>query len=321
MKRLLACLLALALVFAYSNGALAKIPVRCDGPAMTKITALAQAIGIAARRVLRMGGNAMEPMRNPEMTDGEPAPGKMVKQCLPEYAGTEVYHTVYLPADWHAGGSWPVVVEYTGSNMEVRNSCMGYGLTKGEGYIWLCLPYISRDHTHNEGSWWGDEQATVEYCKRTVAAVCAAYGGEAVTLCGFSRGAVAVNYIGLYDDEIAALFSAFIANDYYDGVFTGDYNSWGADPAWWETAGERLARLGGRPQLIIQNDAVDRTLQIKCYLKRMGVDGDFTFLDVPVALLHGIPNAYFAYSHTDQWLLFDNAYTAIVRDWLDAHGR
>ena len=273
----------------------------------------------------------MEPLRIPEMTGGEPAPGKMVRQCLPGYAGTQVHHALYLPADWRAGGSYPVIAEYTGncapmfdSSGEVKDSHMGYGLTKGQGYIWLCLPYISKDHRRNEKNWWGDAEATVAYCKQAVSAVCGAYGGDkqAVALCGFSRGAIAVNFIGLFDDEIAALWSALIANDYYDGVFVEDYNAWGASPAWWDAAGERLARLAGRPQLILQNDAADRTREIRSYLSDRAAGGSFTFLDVPVARLSGgTPNQYFPHSHTDRWLLFENAYTAYARNWLRAHGK
>ena len=51
----------------------------------------------------------------PVMTDESPAAGKRVRQVAPEYKGTEVYHALYLPVDWKPGGTYPVIVEYTGN--------------------------------------------------------------------------------------------------------------------------------------------------------------------------------------------------------------
>ena len=51
----------------------------------------------------------------PVMTEDAPAPGKRVRQVAPEYEGTQVYHTLYLPTDWQKGKTYPVLVEYTGN--------------------------------------------------------------------------------------------------------------------------------------------------------------------------------------------------------------
>lgn len=55
----------------------------------------------------------------------------------------------------------------------VEGSKLGYGLSGGVGYIWLCLPYLNSKGTENVRKWWGDAPnydpiPTVEYCKRTV---------------------------------------------------------------------------------------------------------------------------------------------------------
>ena len=51
---------------------------------------------------------------------------------------------------------------------------------------------------------------------------------RAVILCGFSRGAIGVNYIGLHDDQIAALWAGFITHDHYDGVLEWKGQAWGS---------------------------------------------------------------------------------------------
>ena len=72
----------------------------------------------------------------PVMTEEKPAPGKRVRQVAPEYKGTTVYHTLYLPNDWQKAKRYPVLVEYTGNKFpacgstgEVKNANLGYGLS------------------------------------------------------------------------------------------------------------------------------------------------------------------------------------------------
>ena len=87
----------------------------------------------------------------PVMTEEAPMPGKRVCQVAPEYEGTQVYHTLYLPTDWQKGKTYPVLVEYTGnkapfcgSTGEVKGSNLGYGLSGGKGFIWVSMPYIQK---------------------------------------------------------------------------------------------------------------------------------------------------------------------------------
>ena len=188
-------------------------------------------------------------LENPAITAGEPAPGKMVLQSLPAYAGTGVAHTLYLPTDWAAGKRFPIIIEYLGNKCRVRdNKNIGYALSGGKGFIWAVLPYISADAKSDMDWWWGDVDATVAYAKEAVPAICRQWGGDPaqVVLTGYSRGAIACNYIGLHDDEIARLWRAMIPVSHYDDAHT----AWGMTPGEQGRAPERLRRLGGTPQLI-----------------------------------------------------------------------
>lgn len=255
----------------------------------------------------------------PPMSEGCPAPGKRVRQVIAEYRDTHVYHSLYLPTDWKPA-DWrtscrqaPVIIEYAG-NGPYRNSygdhctgrvedCnLGYGLSGGQGFIWACLPYVSEAHAggarHNQLQWWGNVEATVSYCKAAVAEICNAYGGDpsAIFLAGFSRGAIACNFIGLHDDEIAALWKAFIAHSHYDGVRPWPYPG---NDRW--SAARRLARLQGRAQFISHEGSVQETQE---YLQEIAPDGAFTFQ----TLLYR--------NHTDAWVLRDIPEREALRTWV-----
>jgi len=259
----------------------------------------------------------------PAMTDEEPAPGRRVRQTAPEYEGTDVYHALYLPTDWRQGGKYPVLVEYTGnrypvsgSTGEVRHANLGYGLSGGKGLIWVSMAYVEEDRKRNAVTWWGDLEATVDYCKMTVPRVCEQFGGDAgnVFICGFSRGAIAANFLGLADDSIAKLWKGFIAHDHYDGVREWPYP--GSDR---QSALERLKRLDGRPQLISQNGS---TAVTQDYLRPHAALGEFSFLDVPVGELFDIPEGEIVHPHTDRWMCKESPYRRQAREWLaEAIGR
>ena len=248
----------------------------------------------------------------PPMIDRDPAPGLRVRQVAPEYQGTDVYHTLYLPTDWEAGKTYPVIVEYTGNKFppgkgsgEVKDANLGYGLTGGEGYIWVTMPYVQKGGKENAVTWWGDRQATVDYCKTNLPRICEAFGGDMdnVFICGFSRGAIACSYIGLADDEIASLWKGVFAHDHFDGQ-----QRWGYPYDHRNCALARLSRLDGRPVLVsgIGND----------YLKDHQGLADFTFLPVPVAEIFDIPQGPVKHAHTDAWMHRDSASRDKARDWL-----
>ena len=248
----------------------------------------------------------------PAMTAGDPAPGKRVRQVAPEYKGTKVYHTLYLPTDWQKSKRYPVLVEYTGNKFpacgstgEVKGANLGYGLSGGEGFIWVSMPYIQKGKKENAVTWWGDRQATIDYCKVNLPRICREFGGdmENLFICGFSRGAIACSYIGLADDEIASFWKGMIAHDHFDGQ-----NKWGYPESDRASALKRLTRLKGRPVLVCGNK--------NDYLKDHTKLGTFTFLPVPVSEIFDIPEGPVIHRHTDLWAHRHSSTRQIARDWL-----
>ncbi|HLY72513.1 MAG TPA: hypothetical protein VKU80_00205, partial [Planctomycetota bacterium] len=187
------------------------------------------------------------------------------------------------------------------SNGTVDGSNLGYGISGGEGFIWVCMPYvrIAVGQKDNAPLWWGDLEETQRYCLKTVALVCDAYGGDAkrLVLAGFSRGAIGCNYLGLRDDEIAPIWRAFVAFSHYDGQLT----HWGYPGADRASALERLKRLKGRPQFVSMENSVE---PIRQYLASTGIAGDFTFQTIRFR------------NHSDQWVLRDVPERKTLRDWL-----
>ena len=249
----------------------------------------------------------------PKMTNEAPAAGKRVRQVAPEYKGTNVFHSLYLPSDWKVGKKFPVIVEYTGnrwppsgSTGKVEHGNLGYGLSGGVGYIWVVLPCVDKRNKRNSVRWWGDLQATLDYCKTNVPRICKDFGGDSdnVILCGFSRGAIAANYLGLADDEIAKLWKGFVTHDHYDYVFRV------SDKA---SALTRLKRLGDRPQLICSALGTEKTRR---HLKKHIKLDKITFLDVPVSKLFKIPEGKVVHPHTDLWMHIDSPYRKKARGWL-----
>jgi hypothetical protein len=250
----------------------------------------------------------------PVMKEAAPAPGVRVKQQLPDKRDTKIYHALYLPTNWTADRSWPVLVEYPGNGPYANNlgdtnsgfveDCnLAYGLSGGEGFICLTLPFVNSEKKENQRQWWGDPQATVDYCLAAVEFVCKEFSGDLsrLVLCGFSRGAIACNYIGLRDDKIAKLWKCFIAHSHYDGV-----RRWPYDDSNAESARARLARLNGRPQYITQEGSVAATEQYLAESARLAGQplGKFAFVALP------FPN------HTDTWVLRDIEPRKAVRRWL-----
>ena len=136
----------------------------------------------------------------PAMTAAPPAAGCRVRQTAAEYAGSDVHHSLYLPPDWRSdwkasGKRWPVIVEYTG-NLRTEPGLDGRGGQRSTGLrpVRREGAHLGRDAVRRPGpspqrrTWWGDEEATVQYCKTNLPRLCETYGGDrrAVVLCGFS---------------------------------------------------------------------------------------------------------------------------------------
>lgn len=243
-------------------------------------------------------------LTTPSVTTEAPAPGRRVKMVLPMYEDTTLYHALYLPTNWESDKKYPVIFEYSGNKWRdsqgtVDECDLGYGISGGRNVIWVCLPFVDKKNGKNAPTWWGNIEATVDYCKQTVKQVCAEYGGDSSKLfiAGFSRGSIACNYIGLNDDEIASLWCGFICHSHYDGV-----RKWGYKESDSASALIRLKRLGQRPQFISQERSI---LETKKYLEQALPDGNFKFQALPFP------------DHTDTWVLRDSPERKTIRKWFN----
>ncbi|MEC9092851.1 MAG: hypothetical protein VX438_09120, partial [Planctomycetota bacterium] len=247
----------------------------------------------------------------PRMLEAKAAPGKRVREQLPAYKGTNVYHSLYLPTNYQRGSgkTYPVIFEYAGNGPyqnqlgdrctgKVEHCSMGYGISAGKDFIWICLPFVSHDGKRNQEKWWGEINASVAYCKAAVSHAVQNYQVDRrhVFLCGFSRGAIACNYIGLHDDEIAKLWCGMICHSHYDGV-----RNWNYADSDRSSALRRLQRLGKTPQWISQEKSTKETRR---FIDEAGVKGNFTYMDLPFA------------NHTDQWLLKKIPQRENLREWV-----
>jgi hypothetical protein len=248
----------------------------------------------------------------PALSDAAPAAGRRVRETVAGYDPRTVYHTLYLPTDWQPGKKFPVIFEYAGNggySNRFGDVCtgrpegchLGYGASGGSNFVWVCLPYIAVTNGQQELAlqWWGDVDETVRYAQRAVRHVAERYGGDtnALFLAGFSRGAIACNFLGLHDDEIARWWRGFICHSHYDGVRAWPYA--GSDRA---AARERLRRLGNRRQWISHEGSVEAT---RAYLAAAGTGGAFTFVPLPYR------------NHTDEWVLRPVPERERLRAWLD----
>lgn len=212
-----------------------------------------------------------EDLTRPTECSDTPGPGKVVMDQIanpkffpsgrPASPAALQGHAVYLPTNWEPGKRYPVAFEYLGNTEGVQSlKGIGYGLTGGRDFIWVILPIVSEfpatqpDVTVN----WGAGAAlsnTVAYAKQAVREVCDKWGGDPdnCILMGYSRGGIACNLIGLYDDEIASLWKAMVpgAHYFHAGLdITGTKTALGGAD-YKEVAAKSIARLGTIKQLCI----------------------------------------------------------------------
>jgi hypothetical protein len=193
----------------------------------------------------------------PDIERGAPMAGKRVYQKLPGWEHTTVEHVLTLPKDWKPDAKFPVIVEYTGnvfydkwchSTGFTEQGNLAYGLSRGETFILLNLPFISTDAQREEPNGWGSIEKTEDYCLQALKFVGENYGGDAnqIFYTGFSRGELAMNYLALRDDRIAPMWRGFIGAD----PAIPAAKKWLGSPGWKNCAtgwDERGARLQGRP--------------------------------------------------------------------------
>jgi hypothetical protein len=193
----------------------------------------------------------------PDIERGQPTAGKRVYQKLPGWENTKIEHVLSLPKEWKPGAKFPVIVEYTG-NIFYHMWChstgftdqgnMAYGLSRGETFILLNLPFVSLDGQHEEPNGWGSIEKTEDYCLQALRLVSTQYGGDMsqVFFTGFSRGQLAMNYLALRDERIAPIWRGFIGAD----PAIPSARKWVGSSGWNNCAigwDERGARLQGRP--------------------------------------------------------------------------
>ena len=247
----------------------------------------------------------------PPVLNAAPAPGLRVKQVAPEYAGTNVYHTLYLPADWTPGRQYPVIVEYapnkwgpSKSTGTVDDTILGFYQSGGEGFIWVTMPFINyaTNPDSNATWWWGNGQPTdvqgmrltAEYTKQNLIRILENYGGDPsrVFVTGFSRGAVATGAIGLFDDSMADIWLGFLPHSHHDIDTT------------------RLNRVAGRASYITygQNDGGAQTSAWAWqYLTGQG-------FPTQQSVIPAMP-------HTDTWIRDDASASSLavrdsIRQWI-----
>ncbi len=251
----------------------------------------------------------------PNMVKHQPAPGQRVRRSMPGWNSEKVYHSLFLPNKWTRGSKWPIIVEYSGnggyhdvlgdtSTGRPEDSCLGYGLSSDGGFIWICVPCLNASGSDLAETWWGDApqydpEPTLAYLHAAIADTCENLGGDPsnMILCGFSRGSIACNYLGLHDDRTAKLWRAFVECSHYDGVRNWPYPK--SDSV---SALQRLERLDGRPQFICgEKDQVEETRR---FLSQLALRPKMTFAST------GFRN------HTDTWILRPSSTRQQLRDWL-----
>ncbi|TWU34482.1 alpha/beta hydrolase family protein [Novipirellula artificiosorum] len=303
----------------------------CQARHVLEFSILAVGFSLASFHGQSFSQDASRELALPSVAQVPPESGKRVPITPPEYLGTAVHHMVYLPSNWsqdmvNQGRRYPVIVEYTGNHFpqsfstgKVEDAGLGFGLSSGQ-FIWITLPFVDKDHQKNAIRWWGDIDATVEYALVNVPRICQRFGGDPqqVLLCGFSRGAIAVNLIGLHDDRIAKLWCGFVTHDHFDGEREWRKTNWGSPLQDYRLAAEqRLERVAGRPYLVCQagtTEAIQNYLRSRCSLDA------FTFLDVNVHHIFGaFPNETAAAPHTDRWLLKPSDERERAWQWVHRH--
>ncbi len=256
----------------------------------------------------------------PGCTNEAIGPGRRCHLRASKIKSHNAYHTLYLPTNHNMTQKWPILVEWTGngyfrsdrgdvSTGSPTTGELAYGLSGGYGAICLSLPFLRGDGEFVATQWWGeaptyDSTATVKYMKTAIAETCEKYHGDPsrVIFVGFSRGAIAVNAVGLSTEEAAGLWKAAVCFSHYDGV--GNWPFPKSDAA---SAIERLQRLGTKPQFIISESPSQGPAladQAREFIEKSSVKGDFTFATT------GFLN------HSDQWALRPSPARTQLREWL-----
>lgn len=187
------------------------------------------------------------PCKLPVVEDTTPSPGHRVWQQLSEYSSYDsIRHMIYLPPNYNGSTKLPVIVELPGNTNNAVDgptsnywATMGYGMSRGNGFVWISVPFLNSDGTDICYSFWeacdggGSPTHTVAYVKLLVSFIKSTYAIDTTEmfLVGFSRGSVATALIGAADDTIAAYWKGFHMSAY------GDCSGYGG------ACGPRISRI------------------------------------------------------------------------------
>ena len=162
----------------------------------------------------------------PMIENCKPKQGKRV--IYPFAKNSNLYGVLYLPRDWTADKSLPLIVEFPG-NIYYTDNCystgrpeqcvIGYGMTKGDGALWLSLPFVDYSKDEIVESGWGNPDDTADFTVKMVEKMRKEFRVDTsrVVLTGFSRGAIACGFIGLRNSKIASLWKGMHVCQHFDG--------------------------------------------------------------------------------------------------------
>jgi len=237
----------------------------------------------------------------PEVEEGIPEAGKRVKIHLPEYP--EAYYVLFLPYNFTHTAQFPIIFESPGniyneiSDGLPDSACLGYGISFGMDYIWVCVPFID-DTGHIVRSYWGkNPSSTVDFWLAVLNDLNARFriDSDKIVLSGFSRGAVSTSYIGNYNDEISSKWSAYFAHSHFDGccqTLLGNTD-------------ERISRIQKKKVLIsVGGHDIAKKCSRGSYEKLLKGGYDVTFIEVP------------GLEHSPFWILEDSEVAEEARNWL-----
>lgn len=237
----------------------------------------------------------------PEIEEGVPEAGKRVKIYLPEYP--EAYYVLFLPYNFTDTTKLPIIFESPGNvYQEVSNglpdsACLGYGISFGMDYIWVCVPFIDNTGYILRSYWGKDPSSIVDFWLAVLNDLNARFciDNDKIVLSGFSRGAVSTSYIGNYNDEIASKWAAYFAHSHFDGccqTLLGNTN-------------ERIARIQKKKVLIsVGEQDIAKKCSRGAYENLLKGGYSVTYIEVPDL------------DHSPFWILEDSESAEEARNWL-----
>ena len=233
---------------------------------------------------------------------------------------TTAYHVVGLPTDWSPNRRFPLLVEFVGNGLfrnqlgdtnsgHVEDAELAWGLTGGDGWITLTVPFVSGDGSRAVTQWWGDPphysvDPTLTYLQLAIDHVCDQYGADAsrVVLSGFSRGSLACSRIGLADSQIAGRWKGLLCCSHIEGVGVWPFTS--ADI---ESAELRWSRFADRPVFITHEGSTGADTPLHA-----AADFFRSLPSPPATMLHSTGYR----NHDDAWTLRPGTTRRLARRWL-----